>query len=975
MKNKITFIVFFTFFSIVSSQAQFLKDALNNTKDKAKSKSENEARRQKNKATGGMDLKNPISRQNMGIAKNVLGDKLSEYSQRIDATSFNYAISVTDNSSLYENKSVGKEILQKVNFVNQSTDSNTETPIQQASGWNQWGEMMYASYKFKTSESGFNKAQNLIESNSLQNEPLYSLLLSNYGLMYQAAGRYEKAEEYSLKALASREKNADTNPEAYAASLNNLAVLYKETGKYDESEKLFEKALQYQQKTDDGKKSDAYPILLNNQAMLYQTLGRYNDAEPILKNALSLAEKIMGEKSSNYVRLMVNQAFLYKDMKRNDEAEQILLKAIKIKERQLSTKSPDYANLLNNIAALYMQTGKDDKVEDYLKKSSAIYKDKFGDNHPSYADAISNLGNYYRIKGKLNDAEPLLQKVITIRKEKFGENHPKYIDGLESIALLKWQQKKSTDAANFFKQVLDKELKLVQNFFPSMSESEKEKFWDKLFPKFQKFYSFAVENYKENPALLGDMYTYQLSTKALLLSASSKIKSQILASSDADLKKKYNAWLDGKENLSKIYTYSKEELLEEGINRDSLEKAVNALEKDLSKSTLFQAGYQQETITYKSIQAKLKVDEAAIEIIRFPKFNITAQEDVNYAALVLTKDKPEPQLALIENGKELDKKYYAYYKNAITKKQEDKISYDQYWFKIDKLLAAKKTIYLSCDGIYNQINVNTLQVPSSAAYVLDSKNIVIVTNTKDILQKSLPNTKPKAILIGFPDYGVGESIAALPGTKVEMTGINTVLLAKGYKTQIFLQKNASETNVKSISNPKVLHIATHGFFLKDVDDVGDEKVFGIEPDKAKENPLLRAGLLLSGAEATVNNIDTKEVKSKDNGILSAYEAMSLTLDQTDLVVLSACETGLGDIKNGEGVYGLQRAFKVAGAKALLMSLWKVNDEATQQLMTSFYKNWTATGNKIQAFKTAQLELKTKFKNPYYWGAFVLVGIN
>ena len=683
----------------------------------------------------------------------------------------------------------------------------------------------------------------------------------------------------------------------------------------------------------------------------------------------------MGEKSSNYVRLMVNQAFLYKDMNRNDEAEQILLKAIKIKERQLSTKSPDYANLLNNLAVLYMQTGKYEKVEDYLKKSASIYKDKLGDSHPSYAEAISNLGNYYRIKGKLSDAEPLLQNVINIRKDKFGENHPKYIDALESMAILKWQQKKPNDASDLFKKVLDKEMGLVQNFFPSMSESEKAKFWDKLFPKFQKFYSFAVENYKERPALLGEMYNYQLSTKALLLSASSKIKSQILAGNDVELKKKYTLWLDGKENLSKIYTYSKEELQEEGINRDSLEKAVNGLEKELSKSALFISGYQQQTVNFKAIQAKLKLDEAAIEIIRFPQFNITNLDEVNYSALVLTKDKAEPQLALLENGKELDKKYYAYYKNSITKKQEDKFSFDQYWTKIDKLLAGKKTIYLSCDGIYNQINVNTLQVPGGVAYVLDSKNIIIVTNTKDILQKSLPNPTAKAVLIGFPDYGAGGSIAALPGTKVEVNGINGILATKGYKTQMFLQKNASETNVKSISNPKLLHFATHGFFLKDVDDLGDEKVFGIEPDKAKENPLLRAGLMLSGAESTVNNVDTKEVKSKDNGILTAYEAMNLNLDKTDLVILSACETGLGDIKNGEGVYGLQRAFKVAGAKAILMSLWKVNDEATQQLMTSFYKNWTASGNKIQAFKTAQLELKTKFKNPYYWGAFVLVGVN
>ena len=262
-------------FSLVNSQAQILKDALNNSKDKVKNKSEREAKKQKDKATGGMDLKNPLGRQNLGIAKNLLGDKLSEYSQRIDATSFNYAISVTDNSSLYENKSVGKEIVQKLNFVQQATDADKETPIQEASGWNQWGEMMYASYKFKSSETGFNKSLKLIEGNSLQTQPLYSLLLSNYGLMYQASGRYEKAEEYNIKALEAREKNAETNPEAYAASLNNLAVLYKEIGKYDESEKLFEKGIKYQEKTEEGKK---IRCLSNHSQQSGSTLSNFRKA-------------------------------------------------------------------------------------------------------------------------------------------------------------------------------------------------------------------------------------------------------------------------------------------------------------------------------------------------------------------------------------------------------------------------------------------------------------------------------------------------------------------------------------------------------------------------------------------------------------------------------------------------------------------------------------------------------------------------
>jgi CHAT domain-containing protein len=145
----------------------------------------------------------------------------------------------------------------------------------------------------------------------------------------------------------------------------------------------------------------------------------------------------------------------------------------------------------------------------------------------------------------------------------------------------------------------------------------------------------------------------------------------------------------------------------------------------------------------------------------------------------------------------------------------------------------------------------------------------------------------------------------------------------------------------------------------------DEKVFGIEASKSKENPMLRSGLMLAGAEKAIDG-------TSENGILTAYEAMSLQLENTEVVVMSACETGLGDVKNGEGVYGLQRAFQVAGANAIIMSLWKVNDEATQELMTAFYKHYTVLNNKHAAFKKAQLELKTKFKDAYYWGAFVLV---
>ena len=141
---------------------------------------------------------------------------------------------------------------------------------------------------------------------------------------------------------------------------------------------------------------------------------------------------------------------------------------------------------------------------------------------------------------------------------------------------------------------------------------------------------------------------------------------------------------------------------------------------------------------------------------------------------------------------------------------------------------------------------------------------------------------------------------------------------------------------------------------------------------ATRNPLLRTGLLLTGAGDLLKK--TRYNYNLDNGILTAYEAMSLNLDQTDLVVLSACETGLGDVQQGEGVYGLQRAFLVAGAKVLVMSMFRVDDEATRKLMLRFYQNWLASGRLRESFTTARKELRNDYPEPLHWGAFLMIGL-
>ncbi|HET9053715.1 MAG TPA: CHAT domain-containing protein, partial [Cyclobacteriaceae bacterium] len=323
---------------------------------------------------------------------------------------------------------------------------------------------------------------------------------------------------------------------------------------------------------------------------------------------------------------------------------------------------------------------------------------------------------------------------------------------------------------------------------------------------------------------------------------------------------------------------------------------------------------------------------------------------------------------------DLEKKYAKFYRNAVQQRVTDDYSYEQYWSKIEKEVTGKKLLYISPDGVYNQMNLNTLKRPAED-YVINRYDLVIIGNSKDLIAlKARKTTVPKknAFLLGFPEYGTTE-VAALPGTKVEIDGISKILKASGYQVSQVMAKDATEKNVKAMKSPTLVHIATHGYFLQDAGDA-EGSVFGVNAESASRNPLLRSGLILAGAGKSITGTGGSDITSNDNGVLTAYEAMNLNLQGTNLVILSACETGLGDIKSGEGVYGLQRAFQVAGAEALIMSLWKVDDAATQLLMTNFYNNWIKLGNKQKAFKQAQLQLMAKYKDPYYWGAFVMMGM-
>ena len=218
----------------------------------------------------------------------------------------------------------------------------------------------------------------------------------------------------------------------------------------------------------------------------------------------------------------------------------------------------------------------------------------------------------------------------------------------------------------------------------------------------------------------------------------------------------------------------------------------------------------------------------------------------------------------------------------------------------------------------------------------------------------------------------GWKVSSLPGSAIEVRNISEIMQKNKWEVSSYTGNNAVEANVKNVNSPTVLHVATHGYFFNDVMLKKNKSNRTLDDDskKAIKNPLLRSGLLFAGAKNTLNG---NPPKNGDNGLLTAYEASFMNLRGTDLVVLSACETARGEIKNGEGVYGLQRAMQQAGAKNIIMSMWKVNDKVTQEFMTMFYDSWLSGSTKREAFKSTQQKIKEIYKHPYYWGAFVMIG--
>jgi tetratricopeptide (TPR) repeat protein/CHAT domain-containing protein len=889
--------------------------------------------------------------------------------------------------------------------------------------------------RYAEAEPRYQRAVQILEKTAGPEDAQLAGTLNNLAELYREQGRYSQAEPLYLRAVRIHEKAAGTEGSSSTTALGNLAQLYKEQGRYAEAEPLYQRALRIDEKAF-GPEHPAVAKDVNNLAELYWEQGRYPEAESLYQRAIRIHEKTLGPDHPDLAANLNNLAALYQQQSRYAEAEPLYQRALRIDEKARGPEHPDTADTLNNLAALFHAQGRYVDAEPLFQRGLEIRLNSFGLQHPQVAESLNNLGELYRSQGRYAEARAFHQRALAIREKALGPEHPLVGSTLSNLAVLEFALGKTEAAQLLFARSLELLFRRSQYSFTYMSEKERLQFLDTVSGHFPLYFSFCVTQAGAMPALAGDMYDVVLWEKGFIARSIAALRAQIAATGDSETLKLFDQLTTLKQRLASLRNRSGRDPAEWQRQMANLQLQANETEKQLVQhSVALQVDKSLERVTWRDVQKALRPGEAAVEVIKFHFHDGKEWTDAyKYAALLLVAGRQAaPQLVVLGTAKELEGAPMDDYRAWVAEPDPEEpvragvgIKFTAaLWEPLEKALGGAKRVYVSTDGVLNQVSLAVMP-RSDGKLLLEAYDLRLLTSTKDLLRQAQPRNSRTAVLLGNPSFQMteaeqqaavttlkkpgaepkvfvastatartptlnrglsrdvrGEKLNPLPGTQQEVETVTALLATQHWETQTYTQQRALEEAVKQVQAPRVVHLATHGFFETDQQVRQRAGSLGENSQPVgMEDPMLRSGLFLAGAQRTLSHQSSTgqaAASDLDDGVLTAYEATQLNLQGTELVVLSACETGLGKTQNGEGVFGLRRALQEAGTETVLMSLWSVPDQETRELMTLFYQKWLAGKDKADALREAQQEMRQVVRGrygkdaPFYWGAFVLVG--
>jgi CHAT domain-containing protein len=852
-----------------------------------------------------------------------------------------------------------------------------------------------------------------------EEHPEYARSLDSLANLYESMGEYSKAEPLCLQAREIRKKVVGEEHPDYAKSLHNLALLYESMGAYARAEQLFLQTREIWEKVL-GEEHPSYATSLNNLANLYGKMGEYTKAEPLYLDARDIWKKVLGEEHPSYAKNLNSLATLYESMGEYARAEPLYLQAREILKKVLGKEHPSYATSLNNLAGLYNIMGEYSKAEPLFLQTRGITKRVFGEENPDYAQSLGNLAGLYLTMGDYSKAEPLFLQERHICKKVLGEEHPDYAASLNNLAFLYKTIGEFTKAESLLRQSLEVKLQIAQRTLPVLPEAAALAYLAKQQIGRDPLLSVLRKLPEEER---GDVFSSVWATRALATRMLAERRRLTAGSPKAEVVQKKLGGVRGQLAQLTLATPKPAQVEARRRQLSELNEQKESLERELAAlSEPFRRSMEVRDAQVADLVGVLPHDSAVVDVIRAAVWNPPpegkgrlrrewqyeafvvrpADNEAGYTARWVHLGRAEPieqavrtWLHQIRSGRG----------GAAQRGRSPSVQLRELlWERIEPHLGDCSTLYLIPDGLLCYLPWSALPGRNPATVLLEDYALATAVSGQQLYALlSEPASKTKGLLVvGGVDYDSRGSETTTPllastgdrvthrgpareadqavnwpflqGTLAESAAIQEIWNHNA-PSQLLQTSSANEAMLREhLPGSRYVHLATHGFFADEKFrsmfrlSEEQERLYGSQRDLASarratvtaRNPLILSGVVLAGANLPplTNELG---IPTGDDGILTAEEVVNLNLHGTELVVLSACETGLGRTGGGEGVFGLQRAFHLAGARNVLASLWKVDDQATAAQMKLFYqKLWQEQKPPLQALREAQLYI---YRNP------------
>jgi CHAT domain-containing protein/tetratricopeptide (TPR) repeat protein len=853
--------------------------------------------------------------------------------------------------------------------------------------------------------------------------------LNKLALLYRAEGRYGEAEPLYRRSLAIREKLLGPGHPDTATILNNLGRLLESQGRFGEAEFYYKRTLAiYENVLGPWHASTA--ISLNNLAALYDSQGRKTEAERLYIRSIAIKERVLGPDHHSTASSLNNLAALYQLQGRYREAEPLQRRDLAISEKVLGPEHPSTATSLNNLAQLYRAQGRYEEAVAISRRTLSIREKVLGSDHLSTALSLNNLAELYRIQGRYGEAEPLYQRSLAIYGRRLGPEHPDTAGRLNNLALLYFEMAKAPAAEPLVQRLNHTQANWLRRELPLQPRELRRSLIDEQ-PDASAL-AFALHHQSPTAATLA--LETRLNRQGLL--AEIERRQALLKGSSPETRQLAEEVAGIDRQLSSMSLSQ--------AQREPLRQQRQQLEAQLYRLL---PALKTDPVTNAQVAAALRAAAPQGLLLEFQKYGpwrkgAKGQGEwgpPRYLALLLRPDGTIRAIALGEAAPIDAAVAVAVAASADFKRQAEA---PERLAAVSRLVLAPlqreltgvRELFISPDGELNRLPFAALPVAgpkdggiADGPITADSKtlgdavSLRLLTTGRDLLRLQQPAKVGAApVLIANPDFNAA-SRSAKGGAASTAAGAGAPAVLRGGQQRspgvrgltawqplggteqearqlapllgggaVISGPAATAAVVLAQKAPRILHIATHGFFLADQPFAGASAGGGPAATGARgmpaasggtgdgsaattpsrEDPLQRSGLVFAGA-------NQPDANPNDDGYLTAAEATAMDLEGTELVTLSACETGLGGVRSGEGVYGLQRSLAVAGARSTLLSLWKVDDGLTATFMERYYNRLKAGEGRADALRDTQVEFRNNKNSTYndirVWGAFQLSG--